>query len=70
MHLKDYLSLKTKSAEGFRHVISRSNSNNSISGDEGIFEQPERLSSSKAAMEKIMWRRSMQLYTEQKAWQV
>ncbi|KAK1386969.1 RNA helicase [Heracleum sosnowskyi] len=67
--LKEYHSLKTKSAEGFRHVFSRSNSDGSISSDEGIFEKPEPLSSSKAAMEKIMRRRSMQLYTEQKAWQ-
>lgn len=70
VHLKEYLSLKTKTAEGFRHVFNRSNSDGSISSDEGIFEQPQPLSSSKAAMEKIIWRRSMQLYTEQKAWQV
>ncbi|KAL1803374.1 hypothetical protein ACET3Z_032021 [Daucus carota] len=68
VHLKEYLSLKTKCAEGFRHVFSRSNSDVSISSDEGVFEQPEPLLSSKAATERIMWR-SMQLYTEQKSWQ-
>lgn len=70
IHLKEYLSQKTKSAECFRDVFSRSSSNGSIATDEGLFEQPEPLPHSKAAMENIIWRRSIQLRSEQQAWQV
>ncbi|KAI3516708.1 hypothetical protein L1887_15678 [Cichorium endivia] len=69
-HLKEYLSYKAKTVKGSQdNLISRTSSNGSINNDEGLFEQPELSSQSKAAIEKLLWRRSVQLQTEQKAWQ-
>jgi len=48
----------------------RSSSNGSIGMDEGLFEQPEPLASSKAVMEEIVWQRSLQMRDQQQAWQV
>lgn len=69
-HLGEYLSQKSRSMEGVRdNLFSRTSSNGSLATDEGLFEQPEPLPQSKAALEKILWRRSLQQRTEQQAWQ-
>lgn len=71
MYLGQYLSQKTWSKASFGDTsCSRSSSSCSISTDEGLFEQPEPFSGSKAVMEKIIWRRSLQLRSLQQAWQV
>ncbi|KAL3510671.1 hypothetical protein ACH5RR_030072 [Cinchona calisaya] len=64
-YLREYVSQKPRGID----VFSRSSSNGSIATDEGLFEQPEPLSHSKAAMEKIIWQRSLQMRTEQLTWQ-
>ena len=70
-YLGDYLSQKSGRTESFQdNAFSRSNSCCSIATDDGIFEQPEPLPQSKAAMEKIFWRRSVQMRSQQQAWQV
>ncbi|XP_024989682.1 DExH-box ATP-dependent RNA helicase DExH5, mitochondrial isoform X1 [Cynara cardunculus var. scolymus] len=69
-HLREYLSHKARSMKGSQdNLFWRTSSSGSIATDEGLFEQPEVLPQSKAAMEKVLWRRSMQLQTEQRAWQ-
>uniref|UniRef100_A0A5B7AYU7 RNA helicase n=1 Tax=Davidia involucrata TaxID=16924 RepID=A0A5B7AYU7_DAVIN len=69
-YLGEYLSQKSGSMESFRDIaFSRSSSSGSFATDEGFFEQPEPLPHSKAAMEKIIWRRSVQLRSQQQAWQ-
>ncbi|CAL5338868.1 unnamed protein product [Camellia sinensis] len=67
-YLGEYLSQKSRSMEGFWD-ISRSNSSCSIATDEGLFEQPEPLPQSKAAMENIIWKRSLQMRSQQQVWQ-
>lgn len=64
--LLNYISGKHKSMG----VFSRSSSNASIATDESLFEQPEPLPHSQAVMEKILWRRSLQMRDEQQTWQV
>ncbi|XP_028094162.1 DExH-box ATP-dependent RNA helicase DExH5, mitochondrial-like isoform X1 [Camellia sinensis] len=69
-YLEDHLSQKFGSMESIRdNAFSRSNSSCSIATDEGLFEQPEPLPQSKAVMGKIIWRRSMQMRSQQQAWQ-
>ncbi|KAI3696242.1 hypothetical protein L1987_79253 [Smallanthus sonchifolius] len=69
-HLKEYLSHKAKSNDGARdNLYPRTSSNGSICTDEGLFEQPEPGPQSQVAMEKVLWLRSVQLHTEQQAWQ-
>ena len=48
----------------------RSNSSGSICTDEGLFEQPEPLASSKAIVDKVLRRRSLEMRDQQEAWQV
>lgn len=67
-YLGDYLYQRSRINSNFPDTFSRSNSS-SLSTDDGLFEQPEPLASSKAVMEKILWRRSMQLCDQQQAWQ-
>ncbi|KAI8023970.1 hypothetical protein LOK49_LG03G00881 [Camellia lanceoleosa] len=67
-YLGEYLSQKSRSMEGFWD-ISRSNSSCSIATDEGLFEQPEPMPQSKAAMENIIWKRSLQMRSQQQVWQ-
>lgn len=70
-HLKEYLSFKAESMKGSQDdLISKTNSNGNIGSDEGFFELPELSSQGKAAIEKLLWRRSVQLQAEQQAWQV
>lgn len=70
-YLGEFLSQKSRTKEGLPDAsFSRSNSSGSIATDEGLFEQPESLASSKVVMEKILWRRSLQLRDKQQAWQV
>ncbi|KAK4479906.1 hypothetical protein RD792_015450 [Penstemon davidsonii] len=63
--LADYLSGKPKGI----NVFSQSSSDASVTTDESLFEQPEPLSHNKAAMEKILWRKSTQMHDEQRSWQ-
>lgn len=51
-------------------AFSRSSSTSSIATDEGLFEQQESLAVSRSVIEKIVWRRSLQLQNQQQAWQV
>lgn len=70
-YLGEFLSQKCSTKGSFSDVsFSRSSSNCSIIGDEGLFEVPEPLSTSKVVMDKILWRRSLQLRDQQQAWQV
>ncbi|XWS35012.1 hypothetical protein CRYUN_Cryun21dG0088800 [Craigia yunnanensis] len=69
-YLGEYLSKKSRTKESLSdNCFSRSSSNSSIVTDEGLFEQPEPLASSTAVMEKILWRRSLQLRDRQQVWQ-
>ncbi|XP_021297123.1 DExH-box ATP-dependent RNA helicase DExH5, mitochondrial isoform X2 [Herrania umbratica] len=69
-HLGEYLFQKSRTKESFSdNCFSRSSSNSSIVTDEGLFEQPEPLAFSSAVMEKILWRRGLQLRDQQQAWQ-
>ncbi|KAK6241891.1 Helicase [Theobroma cacao] len=69
-YLGEYLFQKSRTKESFPdNCFSRSSSNSSIVTDEGLVEQPEPLASSSAVMEKILWRRSLQLRDQQQAWQ-
>lgn len=68
-YLGDYLYQRSRINSNFPDTFSRSSSS-SLSTDDGLFEQPEPLASSKAVTEKILWRRSMQLCDQQQAWQV
>ncbi|KAK4430264.1 DExH-box ATP-dependent RNA helicase DExH5, mitochondrial [Sesamum alatum] len=61
----DYISGKCKSLGTF----SRSSSDANFAAEESLFEEPEPLPHSKAAMEKIFWRRSLQMRNEQYTWQ-
>lgn len=65
-YLGNYISGKRKSM----NVMSRSSSNGSIATDESLFEQPEPLPHSKTALEKVFWRRSVQMHDKQRNWQV
>ncbi|KAH6771511.1 RNA helicase family protein [Perilla frutescens var. hirtella] len=64
-YLVGYVSGKRKSVD----VFSRSSSNGSMATDESLFEQPEPLPHNKTAMEKVFWRRSMQMHDQQRNWQ-
>ncbi|XP_068333429.1 DExH-box ATP-dependent RNA helicase DExH5, mitochondrial-like isoform X2 [Pyrus communis] len=66
-YLGEFLSQKSRTKEDLS--FSTSNSSGSIATDEGLFEQPESFASSKGVMEKLLWRRSMQLHDKQQAWQ-
>ncbi|KAK9060030.1 hypothetical protein SSX86_020734 [Deinandra increscens subsp. villosa] len=69
-HLREYLSHKAKSNSDSRdNLLSRTSSNGNIFADEGLFEQPEPRPQIQAAMEKVFWIRSVQMHTEQQAWQ-
>ncbi|XP_061990037.1 DExH-box ATP-dependent RNA helicase DExH5, mitochondrial isoform X2 [Rosa rugosa] len=69
-YLGDFLSQKSRTKETFPDVsFSRSSSSGSIGTDEGLFEQPEPVAPNNAAMEKVLWRRSLQLRDKQHAWQ-
>ncbi|XP_048318290.1 DExH-box ATP-dependent RNA helicase DExH5, mitochondrial [Ziziphus jujuba] len=69
-YLGEFLSQKSRTKGSFSDVsFSRSSSNCSIATDEGLFEVPEPLASSKVVMDKILWRRSLQLQDQQQAWQ-
>ncbi|KAF2310897.1 hypothetical protein GH714_018247 [Hevea brasiliensis] len=69
-YLGEYLFQKSKTKERFPDIsFSRSSSSSILATDEGLFEQPKLPASSKAAMEKILWQRSLQLRDQQHAWQ-
>uniref|UniRef100_A0A2P2KT91 RNA helicase n=1 Tax=Rhizophora mucronata TaxID=61149 RepID=A0A2P2KT91_RHIMU len=66
----EYLFQKSRTKESILDSsFSRSSSSSSLATDEGLFEQPEPLPASKAVMDKILWRRSLQLRDQQHAWQ-
>ena len=70
-YFEEYLAQKSKVKESFSDLsFARSSSNSSIGTDEGLFEHPEPLASSKAVMEKILRRRNLQMHDQQQAWQV
>lgn len=63
-YLDGYITQKPKSMD----VSSRSSSTSSLATDEGFFEQPEPLPYNKASSD-VIWRRSLQMRTEQQQWQ-
>ncbi|VFQ78173.1 unnamed protein product [Cuscuta campestris] len=63
-HLEKYLSCKPNTTG-----VPRANITRNFAADEALFELPELLPKSKAAIENILWQRSVQLYTEQQKWQ-
>ncbi|XP_071686344.1 DExH-box ATP-dependent RNA helicase DExH5, mitochondrial [Rutidosis leptorrhynchoides] len=68
-HLKEYLAFKAKSMNGSRDNFLSKCSNGIIVNEDGIFDQPEPLIRNHLAMEKINGLRTVQLRTEQQAWQ-
>ncbi|PWA60265.1 RNA helicase HrpA [Artemisia annua] len=69
-HLEKYLSQKTKSTDGSRDSLSPATVTNGSSViNEGSCEQREPTQQDKAALDKALWRRSMQLHMEQQVWQ-
>ncbi|KAM7270596.1 hypothetical protein ACFE04_029810 [Oxalis oulophora] len=69
-YIGKYLSQKVMTQESVSNgIFSRSSSGGSIDTDEGFFDQPELLGSTKAVMEKILTRRSLQQRDQQHAWQ-
>ncbi|KAI7730506.1 hypothetical protein M8C21_028828, partial [Ambrosia artemisiifolia] len=70
-HLGEYLSHKAKNNNGSQDsLFSKTTNNGSICNDEGLFEQPELGPQIQLAMEKVLRIRSVQLQTDQQAWQV
>ncbi|KAJ1380761.1 P-loop containing nucleoside triphosphate hydrolase [Sesbania bispinosa] len=69
-YFREHLRQKSRMNKSFSDLsFPRSSSNGSIGTDEGLFEQPEPLASSKALAEKVLWQRSLQMRNEQQAWQ-
>lgn len=69
-HLATYLSQKTRSMDGSRDTLfSTPVTNGSVSTNEGLVEQREPFQNNKAALDKVLWRKSMQLCMKQQAWQ-
>ncbi|CAI9096105.1 OLC1v1032182C3 [Oldenlandia corymbosa var. corymbosa] len=64
-YLGEYISQKPRGMDAW--IIP--SSDGSIATDEGLFEQPEPLAPSKAAMEKITHKRSLKMHSEQETWQ-
>ncbi|XP_054809447.1 DExH-box ATP-dependent RNA helicase DExH5, mitochondrial isoform X2 [Prosopis cineraria] len=69
-YLKQYLSKKSGMKESFSDLSSvRSRSSGNFGTDEGLFEQPDLQASSRAVVEKILRRRSLQMRDQQTNWQ-
>ncbi|XP_057423201.1 DExH-box ATP-dependent RNA helicase DExH5, mitochondrial isoform X2 [Lotus japonicus] len=69
-HFEEYLRQKSRVNKSFSDLsLARSSSNGSVGTDEGLFEQPVLLASSKAVAEKVLLRRSLQMRNQQHAWQ-
>ncbi|XP_027363417.1 DExH-box ATP-dependent RNA helicase DExH5, mitochondrial [Abrus precatorius] len=69
-YFEEYLNQKSRMNRSFSDLsFARSNSSSSIGTDEGLFEQPEPLASSRAVSEKILWQRSLEMRVQQQAWQ-
>ncbi|CAJ1977459.1 unnamed protein product [Sphenostylis stenocarpa] len=69
-YFEEYRSQKSRMSRSCSDLSSaRSSSNGSIGMDEGLFNHPEPLASSKAVMEKIVWQRSLQMRDQQQVWQ-
>lgn len=69
-YLGNYLAQKPKNKDNFRdNTFSRSSSGSSVT-DEGLFDQPEPMACSKAVMDNVIRRRSLQLLSQQRDWQV
>ncbi|KAI3433192.1 RNA helicase [Psidium guajava] len=69
-YLGEYFSQKPRYTESSPYnSFSRCSSSSSIAAEEGLFEQPEPLASSKSVTEKVFARRSLQLHEKQQAWQ-
>lgn len=69
-YLRKYLSQNSKTKKSLSDFsVSRSSSSSSLATEDGLFEQPEPLASSKSVMDKILWRRSLQLHDQQHSWQ-
>ncbi|XP_028757823.1 DExH-box ATP-dependent RNA helicase DExH5, mitochondrial isoform X2 [Neltuma alba] len=69
-YLKQYLSKISGMKESFSDLSSvRSSNSASFGTDEGLFEQPDLQASSRAVVEKILRRRSLQMRDQQTNWQ-
>ncbi|TXG57279.1 hypothetical protein EZV62_018592 [Acer yangbiense] len=70
-YLGDYHSQKLRIKRSFPDSsFSRITSDSSLATEEGLFDQPEPLASSKSVMEKILRRRSLQMRDQLQTWQV
>lgn len=70
-YFEEYLSQMSRVNKSFSDLsFARSSSDGSFGTDEGLFEQPEQLASSKTVVEKIVRRISLQMRDQQQAWQV
>lgn len=70
-YFEEYLSQKSRVNKSSSDLsFARSSSDGSLGTDEGLFEQPEPLASSKAVVDKILWRRSLQMRDQLQSWQV
>ncbi|KAL2344743.1 hypothetical protein Fmac_006028 [Flemingia macrophylla] len=69
-YLQKYLSQKSRMKESFSDLWSaRPSNSDGIGIDEGIFEPPRLLASSRVVGEKILCQRSLQMRDQQRAWQ-
>ncbi|KAK0574066.1 hypothetical protein LWI29_017718 [Acer saccharum] len=69
-YLGDYRSQKLRIKRSFPDSsFSRITSDSSLATEEGLFDQPEPLASSKSVMEKILRRRSLQMRDQLQTWQ-
>nr|XP_012570233.1 DExH-box ATP-dependent RNA helicase DExH5, mitochondrial isoform X4 [Cicer arietinum] len=69
-YFEEYLSQMSRVNKSFSDLsFARSSSDGSFGTDEGLFEQPEQLASSKTVVEKIVRRISLQMRDQQQAWQ-
>lgn len=70
-HLKAYLAKKSMiRGDLSTNSLSRSSSGVSIETDGGLYEQPEPLVQNNVFMERILWRKSLQLRNQQQEWLV
>ncbi|XP_068462382.1 DExH-box ATP-dependent RNA helicase DExH5, mitochondrial-like isoform X3 [Phaseolus vulgaris] len=69
-YLQEYLTQKSRRKESFSDLwCARPRDSGSIGTDEGFFEPPQSLSSSRAVVERILCQRSSEMRDQQRVWQ-
>jgi len=70
-YLQEYLTQKSRRKEIFSDLwCARPRDSGSIGTEEGLFEPPQSLSSSRAVVERILCQRSSEMRDQQRVWQV